>query len=246
MLSLVKYLPEACLAVPPFGSDIVQLAQHFNTPLDELVWQMLTFGQVPQIPLTVSPGQRKAFKWIAGHAIDSCEEPDVGPKRHYPAFVVSKHLWPGAHQLSGLAGKFIREAIKNAGLKDPTTVYATSILKTQALITGKFQATWVKQQASFLWLEIAMARPKYVMTLGADAAKFFLGNKFKMTAQEGRWHTVTVDLRESELIERTPENQHEFYLLPCMDPAGMMREQKPEQVDKLRIICQANEGIHCE
>jgi len=207
-----------------------------DMPVDELIQSLLTNIQTPAIPLTVSPGQRKSFKWLCGHCLSMRGEDDIGPKREYTGMIIGKQQLPGDKQLAGLVGQQVRDALSKSDLRFPEEIYLTTLLKTPALIPGKFQMAWVKQQLAFVYMEILLTRPKYVMTFGAEVSKVFLGSKFRMTSQEGRWHEVTLDLRSSADEVKDHTNTHTMFVLPCMNPAILMLEQKPEQIYKLRTV----------
>lgn len=231
-------MPGACEALPPLAEDFALLAEAYDIRLDTLIQNLLFRPNLPAIPLTVVPGVRQPFDWLAGHGRGLTGLTERGPRTHYTAMVVGKCLgFEEARQremFCGKSGALLFDFMTRCGLKDYNDIYLTSLLKTVPLKPGKFSAGWVKSQAPFLSMELWLTRPKYVLALGADVAKWFTGRVVKMADIENQWQTYTMDLRESADEEVTEQNQFTCQVLPCMSPAALEYESKPE--DEQRIV----------
>lgn len=196
------------------------------------------------MPLSVTPGSRQNFSWLAGHSADIDNEGKHGPYRQFTAAVVGKCLgrWDarGGRLFRNKMGAILRAYLDNAGFQHYDDLYYTSLLKTPALRPGKWSNKWVKEQEPLFRAELIAARPKFVLAFGLELVKYFFGNKAKLSTCEGRWLEVVWDLRpvpemvgQTELEPPTDENTYRFWVLPCINPAALEFEQTDADVARL-------------
>ncbi|MCS7312265.1 MAG: UdgX family uracil-DNA binding protein [Acidobacteria bacterium] len=94
----------------------------------------------------------------------------------------------------GPAGRLLDQALETVGLTR-SELYVTNVIKCWAFqpVGGHRQdrpPTAAERKACAVWLaqEIQLVSPRIILCLGAPAAQAFLGSRFKMTADRGRWH----------------------------------------------------------
>lgn len=234
-------MPATCRQVPPLGDDLVGISATYRITYEETLRHLLFRKDCPLVPLTVSPGVRRNFVWLAGHGMLHDQPENYGPRRLYRGAIVGQCLGREEERrrylFCGDTGRTLRRLLAESGLKSADDVYLTSLLKTVLLDKGKIKAGWIKQQAAVLTIEILLTRPRYVLALGTEAAKFFFGKqKFTLQGSEGRWWPICWDLRQSTDEEKTSENQYEFLMMPCMNPAVLEFEQTPENTERIKRV----------
>jgi uracil-DNA glycosylase family protein len=97
----------------------------------------------------------------------------------------------------GPAGRLLDQALEAVGLAR-SDLYVTNVIKCWAFQTvgGRRQdrpPTAAERKACAIWLtqEIQIVKPRIIVCLGAPAAQAFLGSRFKMTTDRGRWHPTS-------------------------------------------------------
>lgn len=233
---------------------------------DLLIGNLLFNPQMPQVPLTVVPGRKQQFDWICGHGINESRVSSTGhrgPLREYEVAIVGKCLnsydVQSGRLFAGKTGSLLGEFLEKAGLGEFSEIYLTNLLKTTQLLKA-WKAKWVQQQATFLRMELLLTRPKYVLALGSDVCKYFLGRSDKMSDIEGRWFDVEWDIRDvfedepeppddgdlplfgeslSEGAEEVDEvddrdDVYRFKLLPCMHPAALEYASTEGEVQRIQ------------
>jgi DNA polymerase len=98
----------------------------------------------------------------------------------------------------GPAGKLLDEALAEAGI-DRSRVYVTNVVKHfkweprgKRRIHKKPNSQEVKACKPWLHAEIAVIKPKVIVTLGATAAQALLGPKFRVTKERGKFLDFTL------------------------------------------------------
>lgn len=234
-------MPGACVALPPLADDFVSMAESHGVRQDSLVQNLLYKPGLPPVSLTVVNGVKQTFDWVSGHNYGANDPKMRGPRKRCKAVIVGKCL--GRDEVRrrqlfvGKSGVLLNNFLKQAGLDDVSEIYLSNLLKTQPLQSGKFKTGWVKVQQMFLTLELMLVRPKYVLALGNDVVKWFLKRGAKMVDVENRWQDCELDLRLDEGEEKTDENTHKFQVLPCMHPAALEYEEKPEDRQRIADTC---------
>jgi len=94
----------------------------------------------------------------------------------------------------GPAGRLLDQALEAVGLVR-SDLYVTNVIKCWAFqsVGGRRQdrpPTAAERKACAIWLtqEIQIVKPRIIVCLGAPAAQAFLGGRFKMTTDRGRWY----------------------------------------------------------
>lgn len=128
----------------------------------------------------------------------------------------------------GPAGKLLSKAMEEAGL-DRQQVYVTNAVKHFKWIErGKrrihAKPTGIEISACKPWLEAELStiRPELVVCLGATAAQSLMGNKFRVTANRGKffphpWAKEVLATIHPSAILRMPDRYHEEYALLVED-----------------------------
>ena len=214
------------------------MASAWQLPMDVLIKKLLFQVDVPEIPLQASPGVVQGYGWVSGHKIGAPGPTDRGPRKRYAGVVIGKCLGRAEvmrrAQMQGSTGAHLWEAIKRAGVDDYSDMYVTNLLKTPPLLKGNWKKAWEKTQWPFLMLELALTQPDYILLLGNEVIKAFLGNSATLKDFEGRWMDWKLDLRQSvDDPEVIGDNVKIIKCLPCLNPAALEYEQKSE--DKARL-----------
>jgi DNA polymerase len=154
------------------------------------------FGEGPERPTVMMVGEQP------GDAEDLAGRPFVGP-----------------------AGKLLDRAMAEAGL-DRTRVYVTNVVKHfkweprgKRRIHAKPNSAEIAACRPWLEAEIALAKPRVIVCLGATAAQALLGRAFKVSKQRG----VFVD---SPLASRVMATVHPSSILRAPDDATRHAELK--------------------
>jgi DNA polymerase len=138
------------------------------------------------------------------------------------------------HPFVGPAGRLLDKALREAGI-DRDRAYVTNAVK-----HFKWRArgprrihdkpTWTEQVACRPWLEeeLALAKPRVLVLLGATAAQTLLGRDFRITKSRG-------EPLDSELAE---------LVLATIHPSAVLRADDREQtyaglVQDLRLVAEA-------
>lgn len=163
---------------------------------------------------------------IPGHALD-------GPRGPRPADVMVIGKMPGAEEnqlqryFVGPSGQEFRRHLQSFGA-DPSAWYATNVCR--FLPPGRqttLKATWVKECAHFLFQEIQIVKPKFILLLGADAVKaLFPGESLKR-------------------VRGAFIRKNGAHVFATVNPAAVLRkpEMMPGFMDDLRLFVEtANRG----
>lgn len=214
------------------------MAAAWKLPLDTLVKKLLFQVDLPPVPLQASPGVVQGYGWVSGHGVGRPGPKDRGPRRRYAGAIVGKCLGKAESsrkmQMAGSTGMHLWEALKRAGLSEADDIYVTNLLKTQPLLKSPWKKAWEKPQWPFLMLELMLIQPDYVLLLGNEVIKAFLGNSATLKDLEGRWMDYKLDMRQdADEPEVIGENVKILKCLPCLNPAALEYEQKME--DKARL-----------
>lgn len=201
---------------------------------------MLFKHSLPPIPLTIKPGTKGAFTWVSGHVINKPQPEARGPRWNVPGMIVGKCLGRdevrSLRLFTGSSGQRLLGFLQEAGLTEYQNVYVTNLIKTQPLISGKWFQSWVDQQAFLLDMEIALVRPKFVLTLGKEATKHLTKNTQAMSSIEGTWIDCELDLRSDKNEPKTAENTHKYRVIPCTHPASLDYEQRQGVVERIQQV----------
>lgn len=103
----------------------------------------------------------------------------------------------------GAAGKLLEETLKEIGFNTEIDFYITNIVKYRSykpLPSGKKKnkpptVKQINSEREFLEREVAVVKPKLIVTLGAKSSQWFLGKDFKLTEEHGKfynWHGITI------------------------------------------------------
>lgn len=237
--------------MPPLGSDYLTMLESLgggDEQAEDLVRQSLYGGGRFRINLTVSPHKKTLLNVVSGHLWGS-KGPTTGPE---PADVMVVGKMLGDREvnklrcMSGPSGKHFAKTLVNSTRMDPDelkTWYVTNVLPTVHPDGGSaFKQAWVRNFQHLLHQQLRIVRPKYLLCLGADAAKAILGRTHTLSRMEGK----IVDLTYP--IHRSAEDEEEFHtvsVMAAMHPAAVLRS--PESGDKfeqtLRKFKQLTRGI---
>ncbi len=118
----------------------------------------------------------------------------------------------------GPAGRLLDEALAEAGI-DRKQTYVTNVVKHfkweprgKRRIHKKPNAQEVKACRPWLEAEIALIKPRVIVTLGATAAQALLGAQFRVTKQRGKFlestlaHYVMATVHPSSIL-RAPDDE---------------------------------------
>lgn len=98
----------------------------------------------------------------------------------------------------GTSGRFLRREVEAAGI-DPATVYITNVVKCRPPDNRTPRADEIAICTSlYLTRQVALVRPRGVITLGATASTALLANEVKMTRDHGDWRE-DYDLTDDDL-----------------------------------------------
>ncbi len=228
------------MGLRPVSSDFEEIAT--NTPVreDALVANLLFRAQLPPITLTVTAGVKNAFTWVSGHIINKPEPEHRGPRWQVPGMIVGKCLGReetrNARLFTGKSGQRLLNFMQDAGADDLGQYYCTNLLKTTPLIVGGWQQKWVDQQQFLLDMEIALVRPKFVLSLGKEATKYFIKRAGAISQIEGNWFDCELDLRQNKDEEKTEENFHRYRVMPCTHPASLDYEERQGVVERIQQV----------
>lgn len=126
---------------------------------------------------------------------------------------------PGAHEdqtgrpFVGPAGQLLEQILGAVGLTRGDA-YFTNVVKCR-LPADRAPTSAEIAVCAGLWLEpqLALLRPRVILTLGNTATQYLLRTPQGITALRGQWHQY-----------RQREGLHQAYLLPIFHPAYLLRQ----------------------
>lgn len=131
----------------------------------------------------------------------------------------------------GPTGQMFLNTVRELGIRGMPQWYVTDILKCQhpSQKSGdtRLSATWLKDFIPLLQEELRMVRPKYILCLGADAAKALLGKNATLKGLEGRVVEYKIPLHRTEKDEPI---EHTALVMTCLHPVQVMKA--PENTDQ--------------
>jgi DNA polymerase len=150
-----------------------------------------------------------------------------------PVMVVGK--WPGNEELThrrnfkGPSGEIMIRALDACEVDQSEygRWYVTNLIKHANLdpAGNRVAVNWLKNCMPLLEEELRIVRPKFVLALGAEAAKALISDKIKVDAAQGNVYTRKIAIHQKK---GDPEQYHEMQIMVCIHPARVAR-----QADKL-------------
>lgn len=195
-----RIVPPNAYGMPLLGRDVLELANVLSSDveivgkgkdarltssddvLDELIRGVLYSAGSCHLPVTVKGDVRKRFTVVSGH-LWGYHHQAHGPTRA-DVMVIGKCLGEEernqGRQFIGPTGDFLRETLDDLGIVGYDDWYMTNLLKIEhpEAATGGSRLTkpWVKEWLPFLYQELRIVQPKYILCLGADAADALLSS----------------------------------------------------------------------
>jgi len=160
----------------------------------------------------------KTVTWIPGYVVGGT---DYGPRQSDIAIVTkmpSDDEKQATQYLCGDVGDFLHVAFKSADL-NLEGCYATAVTKFTMPYKNmnNVPAAWAKECKYFLYQELSIVQPKFMLICGADALKAILGKKATIKAHRGTlidipWlpNTKAVVVNNPADVLRNPEKTNEF------------------------------------
>jgi uracil-DNA glycosylase family 4 len=123
----------------------------------------------------------------------------------------------------GPVGEILIDMLGRAHIKGCEHWYVTNLVKFMppAWKSG-IRASWVKDCLPLLYMELALVRPKYILCLGAEAAKAVFGKNTKVGNMEGRVVPWSMDFR---LRRNDSPDVHHALGMVVMHPSQVVREE---------------------
>jgi len=159
-------------------------------------------------------GNNYTCQFISGHRWGN--NVADGPRARASVMVVGK--MPGSHEarsnlnLTGPSGWKLIEVLEEHGIYDYDNFYITNLLKFPIPESYKGDnppKPWTTDCLPLLWEEVRLVRPKYVLCLGSEAAKAFLGSSGGINISANKVHDYKVIL------------DHVDPTVPCEECAGV-------------------------
>lgn len=209
------------------------------TPSEKLVELYETALRTPGFSLSIETkaGRYEEVTCVPGHIwgqnVDSWAEsladrnveakPVDGPHRA-DVMIIGKNLGgeevKSRRNLVGPSGEVLTNALNRLHAKDARRWYITNLVKFRPPGTTTLRTTWVKDCLPLLHAELRMVRPKYILCLGADAAKALLGKKYGIGYMEGRVIEYKFPVNYSR--DEEPE-EHTALVMAVIHPAQVAR-----------------------
>lgn len=149
--------------------------------------------------------------------------PHLGP---VPAEVMVLGKWLDEEEavcnrhMAGAAGEKLRSMLVEAGLSGFDKWYITSLIKfapPQGI--DRIPSSWLRDAGYLLNQEMRIVKPKYLLCLGADAARAVLGR-----TKEGKVQKVSVGQLSGEVVEyQIPDTNHKVQVMVIPHPRALMR-----------------------
>ncbi|MGE4240779.1 UdgX family uracil-DNA binding protein [Ramlibacter sp.] len=216
-----KNLPEAALIAPLAAEAGARSARMLEAPAPVPLRKIPVVGPRPEtLPALHEAMERCRECPIGAQATQAV--PGRGPREARLMFVGEQ---PGDQEdlagapFVGPAGQLLRRAFDRVGI-DPAAVFLTNAVrhfKFELRGRRRIHKTPSQREAAACahWLEeeIALARPRALVALGATAARTLLGRDVAVTRERGAWHTrpdglrVLVTLHPSALLRMPPHEQ---------------------------------------
>lgn len=143
--------------------------------------------------------------------------------------------WPGSDELMqrrnfvGPSGEITIRALEACGVENEEygRWYITNVVKHANLDPAgqRAAANWLKNCMPLLEEELRIVKPKYVLALGAEAAKALISDSIKIDSAQGNVYTRKIAIHQKK---GDPEQYHEMKIMACIHPARVAR-----QADKL-------------
>ena len=220
------------------GEDVVLSGRGNNSTLTEfgprlegLIRNSLYGGGDFRINLTVDPSKKLLLNVLCGH-LWGCRQSDVGPARA-DVMIVGKMLGDlevnKLRCMLGPSGRYFADVLTNMGIEtdELRTWYLTNALPTVHPDGGgnRFRQSWVKNFRHLFHQQLRIVRPKYILCLGADAAKAVLGRTYTLSRMTGQVVDLEFPVHRSE---DESENIHTAQVMAVMHPAAVLRDPDTE------------------
>lgn len=237
--------------IAPFGTDFCEMAQSLGDTiaivgkgknkrvervgnnLEQLAKQALYSDGTFVLNLSAKGGRRVPSRIIGGHIWARVNK---GP-RPADVMVIGKTL--GREELTkdkhlcGPGGQLLKQACAKWEI-DAKDWYVTSLLKCVHPDDGEgWLAGWNKDFLPLLQQELRIVRPKYILCLGADAAKALFGKSATLASMDGRVLEYTYPIHRSY---EEPEENHTALVMAATHPSYVL--VKPELQDKFDFTIQ--------
>lgn len=192
-----------------------------------------------QLPIHYQVGRDpKLMDFVPGHIFGARDSDHLGPVSRTSVMVVGKH--PGYEEVIqkrnfyGASGQLLTAAFQQAGIKGFSQFYVTNVMKfahpEPSKKSGVLKAPWLKDCLPLLHQELRLVRPTYILCLGNEAAKIFLGRSATISSMEGRVEEFEIPL------DRKPQKSpkiHKAMLMVVPHPAAVLhRPEMAEQFER--------------
>lgn len=184
---------------------------------------------------------------IGGHLWGNVNRRGPQPSR---VMVVGKMLGEDeideSRHFCGPTGQLLLDTLRHFSVRGLAGWYVTNVLKCQhpAKKGGETQlkAAWLKDFLPLLQEELRMVRPDYILCLGADAIKAFLGKTATLRSIEGRVieYRFPVHRRQGK-----KERFHTSLLMGCLHPVQVLKaaEMTEQFEDTISRFGQLTQGV---
>jgi uracil-DNA glycosylase family 4 len=193
----------------------------------------------------VAKAQTIPVRFIPGHIWrPDREEIKYGPLALANVMIVGKMPTDKeaalGRNLGGATGRILRDALERVGVIGYNSWYTTNLVKfpmPAQFVGGALPQSFIKDCAPLLAQELRIVRPKYVLCLGSEAAKEFLGPNGKVTVSANRVFEQRIQVGENEW--------HEYKLMTAQSPGAVARtpELFDEFSDTMRLFNAMISGV---
>lgn len=148
-----------------------------------------------------------------------------GPRHPAEVLVIGKH--PGVDEIArgcnfiGNTTKSFQNLLEAAGHRDYGSWYVTNIVRHQNVSDGSISTHWVKDGLPLAQTEVVLLKAQWVLLLGSEPIKAFLGDKASHKTAAGRVHELRIDARRRA---DEPECWHTFKAVTCHHPAALLQD----------------------
>lgn len=196
------------------------------------------------VPVEMQPGRIEQIQFLPGHlwggdaaamvdaflASDNAGMAEEYGPRPADIMVVGKMPWKDeqacGRNLAGASGEVLKHYCERRHFKNLDRWYVTNLVKFIPPGTSTtLKAGWIADCLPLLHMELRLVQPRYLLCLGADAAKAVLGKQASVSGMDGRVERLRIPVyREGE-----PEAYHEMQVMVVIHPAEVARAQSTDK-----------------
>ena len=212
--------------VAPISPTFTNAAEMLHTTVEDLIGLLLFSPE--RMPFEDKQGNDSNAIWLPGNQFATRT---YGPCKHYDVMVIGKNPDRVAEQqrynLAGEAENLLKLIGDEIGYHEIDNWYITNIVKFNPPdLSKKPSKRYIKDGMCLLAQEIALIKPKLIITLGAEPLKALCGNKATLSGLRG----TLLHIAGLRGIGQLPqpyvegESQDGFKLIATISPGAVLRE----------------------